>query len=206
MCSDPVDPGGEVRGCSLGCTIAMSNVSPLEFIMRPFFAYKAKKPLHTGVRTGWHHLICSSFCLSYLSVCLCMCNIRRFLLITRAVQGRFPRTRDLWKRASMGLQVGRVSLHAVSRWSRSSGCCGFRGVRWVWQDFVILTYIHFQLRARVHGRWLRETQSSQHRLDEGATTASQSARRELAPTDPHHTAGGILLTRSFRANHRTLKI
>ena len=28
MCSDPVDHGGEVRGCSVGCTIAMSDVSP----------------------------------------------------------------------------------------------------------------------------------------------------------------------------------
>ena len=28
MCSDSVDPGREVRGCSVGCTIAMSDVSP----------------------------------------------------------------------------------------------------------------------------------------------------------------------------------
>ena len=25
MCSDTLDPGGEVRGCSMGCTIAMSD-------------------------------------------------------------------------------------------------------------------------------------------------------------------------------------
>ena len=33
--------------------------------MRPFFAYRAKKPLHTGVRTGCHFLIC-------LFVCVCV--------------------------------------------------------------------------------------------------------------------------------------
>ena len=41
-------------------------------------------------------------------------------------RGRFPQTRDLWRKsASMGYRVGRVSLHAVSRWSRSPGCCGY---------------------------------------------------------------------------------
>ena len=28
MCSDPRDPGGEVRGCSVGCTIGMSDIAP----------------------------------------------------------------------------------------------------------------------------------------------------------------------------------
>ena len=32
MCSDPLDPGGEVRGCSVGCTIAMPDTSTLVFI------------------------------------------------------------------------------------------------------------------------------------------------------------------------------
>ena len=45
----------------------------------------------------------------------------------------------------------------------------------------ILKFVH----ARLHDRRLRDTQSSQRRLVEGATTASQSAHRELAPTDPH---------------------
>ena len=41
-------------------------------------------------------------------------------------RGRFPQTRDLWRKsASVGYRVGRVSLHAVSRWSRSPGCCGY---------------------------------------------------------------------------------
>ena len=29
MCSDPLDPGGEVRGCSVGCTLGMLDVLPL---------------------------------------------------------------------------------------------------------------------------------------------------------------------------------
>ena len=28
MCSDPLDPGREVRGCSAGCTLGMSDISP----------------------------------------------------------------------------------------------------------------------------------------------------------------------------------
>ena len=37
--------------------------------MRPFFAYRATKPLHTGVRTGRHYLISLSV---GLSVCVCV--------------------------------------------------------------------------------------------------------------------------------------
>ena len=61
----------------------------------------------TGVRTGCHYSI-------GLSVCLYVYH-SWFLLIARAVRGRFPQTRDLWKRASMGKCVGCVSSHAVSR-------------------------------------------------------------------------------------------
>ena len=45
----------------------------------------------------------------------------------------------------------------------------------------ILKFVH----ARLHDRRLRDTQSSQRRLVEGATTASQSAHRDLVPTYPH---------------------
>ena len=58
---------------------------------------EAKKPLDTGVRTGCHYLICLSVC-----VCVCVTLNLSFLLIARAVRGRFPQTRYLWKRASMG--------------------------------------------------------------------------------------------------------
>ena len=33
MCSDPLDPGGEVHGCSVGCTLGSSDVLPLVFIV-----------------------------------------------------------------------------------------------------------------------------------------------------------------------------
>ena len=37
--------------------------------MRPRFAFKAKKPLHTGVRTGYHYfnsLVCVSVCVTFV--------------------------------------------------------------------------------------------------------------------------------------------
>ena len=55
-------------------------------------------------------------------------------------RGRFPQTRDLWRKsASMGYRVGRVSLHAVSRWSRSPGCCGYIS----WHVFLVSGRISF---------------------------------------------------------------
>ena len=41
----------------------------------------------------------------------------------------------------MGERVGRVSSDAVSRWSRSPGCCGFRGVFWV--GWIFSCYFFF---------------------------------------------------------------
>ena len=32
MCSDALNPGGEVMGCSVGCILGMSDVSPFVFI------------------------------------------------------------------------------------------------------------------------------------------------------------------------------
>ena len=32
MCSDTLSLGGEVRGCSMGCMLGMSDVSPFVFI------------------------------------------------------------------------------------------------------------------------------------------------------------------------------
>ena len=67
-------------------------------------------------------------------------------------RGRFPQTRDLWRKsASMGYRVGRVSLHAVSRWLRSPGCCGYTSwcVFSVWWDFVFF-FVFFTSNA--HGR------------------------------------------------------
>ena len=32
MCSDTLDPGGEVRGCCVGCILGMPEISPFVFI------------------------------------------------------------------------------------------------------------------------------------------------------------------------------
>ena len=60
-------------------------------------------------------------------------------------------------------------------------CYGYGGIYFVFS--LPGMFFHFQTRA--HDLWLRETQSSQRRLGEGTTTASQSPHRELVPTDPH---------------------
>ena len=39
MCSDTVNPGGEVRGCSVGCLLGMSDVSPFVFIAADTLGY-----------------------------------------------------------------------------------------------------------------------------------------------------------------------
>ena len=44
-------------------------------VMRPLLARTVKKPLHTGVRTGFHYLLSLSV---RLCVCQCMCNVRGF--------------------------------------------------------------------------------------------------------------------------------
>ena len=84
-------------------------------------------------------------------VCLCLYVYHSpFLLIARAVRRRFPQTRDLWKRASMGKRVGRISSRAVSRWSRSPGCCGFRGVFSVGRIFQCSFFFVF-FSSNAHG-------------------------------------------------------
>ena len=49
------------------------------FIVRPFFACKAKKPLHTGVRTGCHYLISLSV---RLAVCVSVSVCVTFVVFT----------------------------------------------------------------------------------------------------------------------------
>ena len=85
-----------------------------------FFRYRQKAHLYRGAYR---------VPLFKLSVCVSVCVRVTFVvfMIARAVRGRFPPTRGLWKRASMGSRVGCVSWNAVARWSRSPGCCGFRG-------------------------------------------------------------------------------
>ena len=68
MCSDTLHPGGEERGCSAGCTIAMSDVSPFVWVQlaRPYREFPLKKLLFDmgGVRCGgiiscfdWHKIV-----------------------------------------------------------------------------------------------------------------------------------------------------
>ena len=49
--------------------LSTSNEEPdvVAKLRRPFFAFRAKKPLHTGVRTECHYLINPSVC-----VCACV--------------------------------------------------------------------------------------------------------------------------------------
>ena len=81
MCSDPLDPGGEVRGCSAGWTLGMSDVLPFgaaaafdvqkEFpelkvcffrrvfwVRRDFAVVGPEKSLSSGVPIGPKSLFC----------------------------------------------------------------------------------------------------------------------------------------------------
>ena len=157
------------------------------------------------MRTGYCYLIslsvclsvrltvCQSVCLSVpLSVCLSVsvsvsiCVCVTFVVFTDRESCTRPISTNpgSTKAGEYGLTRGTCFVtRAVSRWSRSPGCCGFRGALWVRREFVFSMNLHFQIGA--HDLWLRETQRSQRRLSEGATTVSQFAHRELAPTNPH---------------------
>ena len=39
MCSDTLDPGGEVRGCSVGCILGMPEIPPFVFIAASYLVY-----------------------------------------------------------------------------------------------------------------------------------------------------------------------
>ena len=47
MCSETLKPGGEVRGCCVGCMLGMSDVSPFVFIAASYqvqwILYKVEK-------------------------------------------------------------------------------------------------------------------------------------------------------------------
>ena len=53
MCSDTLDPGGEVRGCSVGLVVGMSGTAPFVFILvagrsMGFLQLKTKSMLFQG--------------------------------------------------------------------------------------------------------------------------------------------------------------
>ena len=132
----------QVQGNLASCTslLAIRQGRGSEATEAIFCRY-AEKPLRAGVRTGCHYLVCR---------CVCACAYHSsFLLIVRAVRGRFPQTRDLWKQTSVGERVGRVSLNAVSRWSRWSGCCGLSCVFSVGRIFLLFISHHFHFFERI---------------------------------------------------------
>ena len=96
-------------------------------IMRPPYliylstsnAFKAKNPLHTGVSTGCHYLIS-------VSVCVCV----TFVIFTDCESCTRPISTNPVpiEAGEYGLTCGTWFSRAVSRWSRSLTCCGFRGV------------------------------------------------------------------------------
>ena len=143
--------------------------------MRPLFLY-AKKSLHAGVRTGCHYLISLSVCVCVTFVVFTGCESCTRLISTSPGSmetGEYGLTRGTFCRApSRGGRGRRVAVDFVV-------CFGCGGVYFVFS----MIDLHFPI--RVHDLWLRETQSSQRRLVEAATTASHSAHRKLAPTDAH---------------------
>ena len=143
----------------------VERTRPAASMRPPCLIYRSTS---TGLRTGCHYLIS-------LSVCVCVCNIRRFTDCESCARpistnpasmeaGEYGPTRGTWFFAR------RLEVVAVA------GCYGLSGVFWVGRIFLV-----FQVTTFLNSY----TQSSQRRLGEGAPTASQSAHRELAPTYPH---------------------
>ena len=90
-------------------------------------------------------------------------------------RGRFPQTRDLWRKSvSMGYREGRVSLHAVSRWSRSSGCCGYIS----WCVFLVSGEISFLFRVFFFFERTRPTASTRQPCLMYLSTSNEARPRE----------------------------
>ena len=90
----------------------------------------------TGVRTGCH-------CLISLSVSVSVCNIRRFYRLRKLHEADFTNPISM-EAGEYGLTRGTCFFRAVSRWSRSPGCCGFSVmVRFGWGDFFPVFFFRF---------------------------------------------------------------
>ena len=107
----------------------MCPLPPHMLIMRQ--GLQAKKPLHAVVRTGYHYLFNRLVCVSVPEyVCVTFVVFTYCESCTRPIStnpgsmeaGEYELTWDVFRRA-------------VSRWSRSPGCCGFRRVFWVGRIF-----------------------------------------------------------------------
>ena len=101
-----------------------------------------------------------------------MCNIRRFYSLRELYEADFHKP-GIYGSGRNGLTRGTCF---VARRLEVLAVAGLLSISW-----GVLGAAGF----RVPDRWLRETQSNQRRLGEGATTSSQSAHLELASTDPH---------------------
>ena len=116
--------------------------------MRPFFGFRAKKPLRTGVRTGCHYLIinslsvCPSVCIS-VSVCVAFvvftdCESSR-PISTNPVSmeaGEYGLTRGTWVFARR-LEVVAVAGLLWIQWCVLGGA-----------DFLVLSMsLHFQIHS-----------------------------------------------------------
>ena len=101
--------------------------------MRPFFAVRAKKPLHTGVRTGCHHLISL--------VCLCACAT--FVVFTDCESCTRPISTNPGSMEAGEYGLTRGTCFVASHLEVSPGCCGFRGVFWVRRFFSYVFFFSF---------------------------------------------------------------
>ena len=129
---------------------------------------KSKKPLHTGVRTGCHYLIS-------LTVCVCV----TFVIFTDCESCTRPISTN-----SGSMEAGRYGLTLGTCFL---ACClevvAVAGLMWV--SWCVFGGAFFFRAFQVTTSSNSYTQSSQRRIGQGASTASQSAHRELAPTYPH---------------------
>ena len=82
MCSDPLDPGGEVPGCSVGCTLDMSHISP--------FRVAAALNVHTLREFSELKTAFSSGCV--LGAAFLCCFFRFFFLRTHVACSKYEAT------------------------------------------------------------------------------------------------------------------
>ena len=100
----------------------------------------------TGVRTGCHYLVSLSVC---LCACQCMCNVRRFYRLRELYEADFHKP-GIYGSGRVRANSWDVSSRAVSRWSRSPGCCGFRGVFWVGRIFFVFFFVELFFSSNAH--------------------------------------------------------
>ena len=77
-------------------------------ITRPFFSFRAKTPLHTGVRTRCHYLI---------SLSVCMWDIRRFYWLRELYEANF-RKPGIYASGRVWANVWGAFLRGLSRGGR----------------------------------------------------------------------------------------